>query len=172
MSQFCGPQTWHYELDCALPVRSLYPGDRTCLEISWSCLCLPIHYWFSQHTGPWNCPSPIASNHIFPIYCHQQLFPLFPRHGTTTIYNVKLQIFSYPSILTYVLGAQKKRLIETVLLSTHNICFGWEIRKWIVSKSIFPIYCHQPLFPLFPRHGTTTIYKYSKKWAKLTYPRR
>ena len=37
--------------------------------------------------------------------------------------------FSYPSILTYVLGAQKNRLIETVLLSTHNICFGWEIRK-------------------------------------------
>ena len=23
----------------------------------------------------------------------------------------------------------KNRLIETVLLSTHNICFGWEIRK-------------------------------------------
>ena len=29
--------------------------------------------------------------------------------------------FSYPSVLTYVLGAQKNRLIETVLLSTHNI---------------------------------------------------
>ena len=35
-----------------------------------------------------------------------------------------------------VLGAQKNRLIETknrliemVLLSTHNKCFGWEIRK-------------------------------------------
>ena len=25
--------------------------------------------------------------------------------------------------------AQKNNLIETVLLSTHNICFGWEIRK-------------------------------------------
>ena len=35
----------------------------------------------------------------------------------------------YPSILTYVLGAQKSRLIQTVLLSTHNICFGGEIRK-------------------------------------------
>ena len=31
---------------------------------------------------------------------------------------------SDPSVLTYVLGAQKNRLIETVLLSTHNICFG------------------------------------------------
>ena len=27
------------------------------------------------------------------------------------------------------LGAQKNGLIETVLLSTHNIYFGWEIRK-------------------------------------------
>ena len=33
-------------------------------------------------------------------------------------------IFSYPSVFTFVLGAQKIRLIETVLLSTHNICFG------------------------------------------------
>ena len=29
----------------------------------------------------------------------------------------------------YALGAQKKRLSETVLLSTHNIYFSWEIRK-------------------------------------------
>ena len=29
-----------------------------------------------------------------------------------------------PISLTYVLIAQKNRLIETVLLSTHNICFG------------------------------------------------
>ena len=41
-----------------------------------------------------------------------------------------MSIFSYPSILTYVLGAQKNRLIETVLLSTHNLCFGLEIRKF------------------------------------------
>ena len=38
--------------------------------------------------------------------------------------SVKLRLFSYPSIYTCVLGAQKNRLIETVLLSTHNICFG------------------------------------------------
>ena len=43
--------------------------------------------------------------------------------------SVILSIFSYPSVLTYVLGVQKNRLIETVLLSTHNICFGLEIRK-------------------------------------------
>ena len=27
------------------------------------------------------------------------------------------------------MGAQKNRLIEMVLLNTHNICFGWEIKK-------------------------------------------
>ena len=30
----------------------------------------------------------------------------------------------YPSVVTYDLEAQKNRLIEMVLLSTHNICFG------------------------------------------------
>ena len=36
---------------------------------------------------------------------------------------VKLQLFSYPSVLSFVLGDQKNRLNETVLLSIHNICF-------------------------------------------------
>ena len=39
-------------------------------------------------------------------------------------FSVKMLIFSYPSIFTYILGAQKNHLIDTVLLSTHNICFG------------------------------------------------
>ena len=30
---------------------------------------------------------------------------------------------------SYVLGAQKNRLMEKVRLSTHNICFGSEIIK-------------------------------------------
>ena len=42
-------------------------------------------------------------------------------------YLILLQ-FSYPSDETsdetFVLGAKKNRLIETVLLSTNNICFG------------------------------------------------
>ena len=40
------------------------------------------------------------------------------------ILSIKNLVFSYPLVLTYVLGAQKNRLIETVLLSTNNICFG------------------------------------------------
>ena len=35
----------------------------------------------------------------------------------------------YLTVLTCVLDAQKNHLIEMVLLSTHNICFGLEIRK-------------------------------------------
>ena len=45
------------------------------------------------------------------------------RFRLTKILSVKVLIFSYPSVFTYVLGAQKNRLIEMVLLSTHNICF-------------------------------------------------
>ena len=41
------------------------------------------------------------------------------------ILSLKLiYLFSYPSVLTFVLGAQKNHLIQTVLLSTHNICFN------------------------------------------------
>ena len=46
------------------------------------------------------------------------------RFRYTKKFSLKLLIFSYPSVLAYVLGAQKNRLIETVLLSTNNICFG------------------------------------------------
>ena len=40
------------------------------------------------------------------------------------------------------MSVQKNRLTETVLLSTHNICFGWEIRKsifWyaLLTKGLF-----------------------------------
>ena len=38
--------------------------------------------------------------------------------------SLELQIFSCPSVLSFVLGAQKNRLIETILFSTHNIYFG------------------------------------------------
>ena len=37
--------------------------------------------------------------------------------------GLKMFIFSYPSVETFVLGAQKNSLIEAVLLSTHNIIF-------------------------------------------------
>ena len=49
---------------------------------------------------------------------------------------VKFSLFSYPLILTYGFGAQKNRLIETVLLSTYNICFGLEIKKIIFQYAL------------------------------------
>ena len=45
------------------------------------------------------------------------------------MFEHKIVNIFYPSVLTYVFGAQKKLLNEIVLLSTHNICFGCEIRK-------------------------------------------
>ena len=57
----------------------------------------------------------------------------FNKHRLSNFLNVELWIFSYPSVQTFVLGAQRNRLIETVLLSTHNICSGWEIRKLIFT---------------------------------------
>ena len=48
----------------------------------------------------------------------------FTGSDETEIMSVNLLIISYPVVLTCVLGAQKNCLIETVLLSTHNICFG------------------------------------------------
>ena len=54
-------------------------------------------------------------------------------HPVITIGQDKKKYCQY--FLTYqfshVLGAQKNRLIETVLLSTHNLCFILEIRKLI-----------------------------------------
>ena len=38
--------------------------------------------------------------------------------------SVKLGLFSYPSIQTCALGAQKNRHNGKVLLCTYNICFG------------------------------------------------
>ena len=78
---------------------------------------------------------------VYRFYCmvlfQTQMRPHMINKGSNTglikthFLSVKLLIFPYPSVLTYVLGAQKNRLIETVLWSTHNICFGWEIRKSI-----------------------------------------
>ena len=46
--------------------------------------------------------------------------------------SVKLYYFrfSYPSVLAYVLGAQKNRLIEMVLLSTNNIIIMFLLRNF------------------------------------------
>ena len=40
------------------------------------------------------------------------------------LFELKIINIFLPISLTYILGTQKNGLIETVLLSTHNICFG------------------------------------------------
>ena len=54
---------------------------------------------------------------------------------------MSINIFSYPSILIKVLGAQNNPLIETVILSTHNISFGREIRKLFLCYALLTKGC-------------------------------
>ena len=50
----------------------------------------------------------------------------------TKRYERKIGTIFYPSILSCVFGAQNNCLIETVILSTHNICFGWESKDYFL----------------------------------------
>ena len=74
--------------------------------------------------------------HYILTLLHWERPKLSHKFRLTKLLRVKVLIFSYPWILTYVLGAQKNRLIETVLLSTHDICLGWEIRKLIFCYTV------------------------------------
>ena len=52
-------------------------------------------------------------------------------------YERKIVIIFLPiNFKTCVVDAQKNRLIETVLLSTHNICFGREIKKIVFQYTL------------------------------------
>ena len=51
--------------------------------------------------------------------------------------SVKLRLYSHLSVKLCVLCAQKNRLNERVLLSTHNICYVWDIEKIIFSYALF-----------------------------------
>ena len=48
---------------------------------------------------------------------------IYHRARNKTILRVKIFKFSCQSVIIFVLGAQKNRLNETVLSSTHKICF-------------------------------------------------
>ena len=70
------------------------------------------------------------------LYLKQDIYKPYYKSRESKFLSVKLSIFSYTSVLTYVLGAQKNCLIETVLLSTNNICFCKEIRKINCDKAL------------------------------------
>ena len=67
-----------------------------------------------------------------------------PYGQINNFFSVKLWLFSYPSVKTCVLGAQKNRLIETILMSNHKIGFGWEIRKIIFFYALSSGGLHTP----------------------------
>ena len=43
---------------------------------------------------------------------------------------------------TYVVGTHLKRLVEALLMSTHNICFHGEIRKILCGYSLLSVAMH------------------------------
>ena len=53
----------------------------------------------------------------------------YPHIQIYNFFECKIVIFFLPISLNICFGAQKNGLIETVLLSTHNICFGQKINK-------------------------------------------
>ena len=48
----------------------------------------------------------------------------------------KIEFIFLSISLSYVLDAQKNRLIDIILLSTHNICFGRKIKKIIFGYTL------------------------------------
>ena len=80
--------------------------------------------------------------------------------------------------LTYVLGAQKNRLIEMVLLSTHNIGFGWEtinlffvthsymLTKGLIYSSVFFMEPNKWIWTLIRIHIVCNLYKYCKNMSR------
>ena len=55
---------------------------------------------------------------------------------TRKLFELKIVNIFLPINLNMFFGAQKNRLIETVLLSTHNICFGREIKKIFFNYAV------------------------------------
>ena len=56
--------------------------------------------------------------------------------GLAKFVPIKLRIFSYPSVLMYMFLVLKRTVSMRGLLSTHNLCFGGEIRKIIFDYTI------------------------------------
>ena len=74
------------------------------------------HLWSCDFSGI--CPDPHLDPHMVFIEYGDRITNLDDK----TIFWGKNWMFSYPFNLTFVLDAQKNHLIETVLLSTRNIC--------------------------------------------------
>ena len=117
----------------------------------WNSLTFPWLFSFFLNFPDWKCnsltfPWPgkffifqnFFPDHGNPVYCTAMgIINVFAWAQTTPIGTAKETFWAQDCkyFLTrqfkHVLGAQKNRLIEMVLLSTHNIGFVWEIRIFI-----------------------------------------
>ena len=72
---------------------------------------------------PWLPTENFLQFHVLPLKdaIILKLYSLIP---VKKFYERKIEIIFLPINLNICFGSQKNRLIETVLLSTHNICFG------------------------------------------------
>ena len=67
-----------------------------------------------------------------------------------------IENYYYFSTKTYIVGTQKNRLNEMVLLSTQNLCFNWWIRKYsqfyahffFVHLDLWYLYCSSSVYDL------------------------
>ena len=60
--------------------------------------------------------------------------------------------------------AHKNRLIETILLSTQNGCFGWEIWVWFLSMhSYLEVWHFNIPYLLVRRAANVQHYKYGRR---------
>ena len=96
-----------------------------------------------------------------------------PSFRSSKIHANKNEFFSHPSVRTGFLSAQKNHLLlETVLLSTQNICFGLELRKFFFDicmgeSSKFPkiLNFHNSNLKTFSMPTNLNIHKLKFKWS-------
>ena len=64
--------------------------------------------------------------------------------GKALFSSEKFWYLSYFSMKTYVVGTHYRRLDEALLMSTHNICFRWEIRKFLCGYPFLSVAMWKP----------------------------
>ena len=108
---------------------------------------------------------------VFPV--HIRLFFCSYETNNPTLYNLRWPCFD--KLVQHHLYP-KKRLIETVLLSTHNICFCWEIRFFLFCSTLVTkgMWHFQVIFACFSAliHETNNLTQVDlalKNWFNIIY---
>ena len=110
-------------------------------------------------------PSFIQTDMLYPCSYWFSHYQLTIDQDVINFLKRKLWIFLTFAVLTFVLDAQKNRLIEIFLMSTQNICFVWEIRKQILSIYFYLETLRQTFHAekLCSRRHFGTFHKFFKK---------